>query len=172
MKQLGAHAIKGTPMAALLAITIMATGHAQTARHMQTRSSRGSGVKSVLDCAAGQAEIAGSNNILTINGDCKKLEVLGSNNAIMVALAESAEVQLVGSNNKIIWTTPNGPSPSIQQLGSGNTVSKGGWPESVCSRNAGCEAPSARLGWAQLAGIFGKRSLSPPSCTQGWALSQ
>jgi Protein of unknown function (DUF3060) len=112
-------------MAALLAITIMATGHAQTAAHANAQFA-GSDVKSVLDCAAGQAEIAGSNNILTINGDCKKLEVLGSNNAIMVALAERAEVQLVGSNNKIIWTTPNGPSPSIQQLGSGNTISKGG----------------------------------------------
>jgi Protein of unknown function (DUF3060) len=125
MKHLGAHAIKGTPMAALLAITIMATGHAQTAARANAQFA-GSDVKSVLDCATGRAEIAGSNNILTINGDCKKLEVLGSNNAITVALAENAEVQLVGSNNKIIWTTPSGRSPSIQQLGSGNTISKGG----------------------------------------------
>jgi hypothetical protein len=71
MKQLGAHAIKGTPMAALLAITIMATGHAQTAARANAQFA-GSDVKSVLDCATGRAEIAGSNNILTINGDCKK----------------------------------------------------------------------------------------------------
>jgi hypothetical protein len=125
MKHLATDATKGAATAAVLAVTIVATGHAQTAIRANAQFA-GSGAKSVLDCAAGQAEIAGSNNILTIKGDCKKLEVLGSNNAITVALAENAEVQLVGSNNNIIWTTPSGHTPSIQQLGSGNTISKGG----------------------------------------------
>jgi hypothetical protein len=77
MKDLVTDATKGAAAAAVLAVIIMATGHAQTAARANAQFA-GSGVKSVLDCAAGQAEIAGSNNILIINGDDKKLEVLGS----------------------------------------------------------------------------------------------
>jgi DUF3060 family protein len=125
MMHLVTDATRGAATAAVLAVAVMATGHAQTAAPASAQFA-GSGLKSVLDCAAGRAEIAGSNNILTITGNCKKLEVLGSNNAITVALADDAEVQLVGSNNKISWTTPSGRNPSIQQLGSGNTISKSG----------------------------------------------
>lgn len=114
-------------MAAVLGMAIVTGGQAQTTESGGVQFAA-SGQKSVLDCTAGQAQIAGSNNILTLTGACKKLSVLGSNNAITVALTEDAQVQLVGSNNKITWTTPSGRSPSIQELGSGNTVARGGRP--------------------------------------------
>ena len=82
----------------------------------------GSNQTTTLDCAGGGAQIAGSNNKLTLTGGCTMLGVLGSNNTVTVALATNARIQFVGSNNIVTWTSPDGKEPMAQHLGSDNTL--------------------------------------------------
>jgi hypothetical protein len=58
--------------------------------------------------------------------DVRSWKFFESNNSITIVLAKDAEVELVGSNNKVTWTTPDGTNPHIQELGSGNSIMKGG----------------------------------------------
>jgi hypothetical protein len=67
----------------------------------------GSGQTTTLDCAGGSAHIFGSNNKLILTGGCTWLDMVGSNNTIIVALAEGANIGFAGSNNAITWTSPN-----------------------------------------------------------------
>jgi Protein of unknown function (DUF3060) len=48
----------------------------------------GSGQTTTLDCAGGGAHIFGSNNKLTLTGECAWLDMVGSNNVITDALAK------------------------------------------------------------------------------------
>ena len=82
----------------------------------------GSGQAKALDCAGGGIQIAGSNNKLVLTGGCTMLGMVGSNNTVTAGLANNGSIQFVGSNNAITWTTPDGKEPSVQNLGSGNTL--------------------------------------------------
>jgi hypothetical protein len=82
----------------------------------------GSGQTTTLDCAGGGVQILGSNNKLTVTGGCAMLSMVGSNNAVTATLAKNANIQFVGSNNEIIWSTPDGKQPLTQYLGSGNIL--------------------------------------------------
>jgi hypothetical protein len=104
--------------AVLFGATILNCALAQT----PTVLFAGSNHASTLDCAGGGAQIAGSNNKLILTGGCTMLSVLGSNNAVTVALAANARIQLVGSNDAVAWTSPDGKEPMVQYLGSDNTL--------------------------------------------------
>jgi DUF3060 family protein len=69
-----------------------------------------------LDCAGGGAHIFGSNNTLTLTGGCKWLDMVGSNNTFIVALASGANIDFAGSNNAITWTSPDGKEPVVRHL--------------------------------------------------------
>ncbi len=77
----------------------------------------GSGQTATLDCVGGGAEFVGSNNRFTLTGDCTSLEMFGSNNMVTIALANEANIEIVGSNNTITWTTPDGKDPRVEHLG-------------------------------------------------------
>jgi hypothetical protein len=83
----------------------------------------GSNQTATLDCGGG-AEIAGSNNKLTLRGGCTKLEMFGSGNTVSIAFGQSANIQLVGSASAITWIMPNGNERVVQDLGSGNTLAR------------------------------------------------
>ena len=86
----------------------------------------GSGQTTTLDCAGGGgAHIFGSNNTLTLTGGCAWVDMVGSNNRIVVALANGTNIQFAGSNNAITWTPPDGKEPAVRHLGSGNTLTAG-----------------------------------------------
>jgi hypothetical protein len=78
-----------------------------------------------LDCAGGGAHIFSSNNTLTLTGGCAWLDMVSSNNRIIVALANGANIQFAGSNNAITWTSPDGKEPAVRHLGFGNTLTAG-----------------------------------------------
>ena len=78
-----------------------------------------------LDCAGCGAHIFGSNNTLTLTGGSAWLDMVGSNNPIIVALANGANIEFAGSNNAITWTSPDGKEPVVRHMGSGNTLTAG-----------------------------------------------
>ena len=75
--------------------------------------------------AGGGAHIFGSNNKLTLTGECAWLDMVGSNNIITVALAKDANIKFAGSNNAITWTSPDGKEPVVRHVGAGNTLTAG-----------------------------------------------
>ena len=81
-----------------------------------------SGQTGTLDCAGGKAAIMGSNNILTISGNCAGLDMYGSGNKLTVQFKPGAEISFVGSGNAISWTSADGKPPKVSYVGSGNTL--------------------------------------------------
>ncbi len=81
-----------------------------------------SGITSELNCAGKAAQVSGSDNRLTILGDCSQLEVFGSNNRIAITLARGATVQVFGSNNDVTWSVQSGAPPKIEAVGSANAI--------------------------------------------------
>jgi hypothetical protein len=84
-----------------------------------------SNATATLDCGGGKAAIVGSNNTLTIGGHCAALELMGSSNKITVEFGANAKIDFVGSNNRIVWKTPDGKPPKVTYVGSDNTLTKG-----------------------------------------------
>ena len=83
----------------------------------------GSGQTTTLNSAG--AHILGSNKTLTLTGACKWLDMVGSNNTVVVAFANGANIEFAGSNNSITWTSPDGKEPVVRHFGSGNTLTVG-----------------------------------------------
>ena len=104
---------------AVLLIATVGTGPHARAAGVEVASS---GIKSELNCAGKGAQISGSDNMLTILGDCSQLEVFGSNNRIAITLAQGATVQVFGSNNDVTWSMRNGKLPKIETVGSANAI--------------------------------------------------
>jgi hypothetical protein len=46
----------------------------------------------------------------------------GSNNNMTVAFGKNVRIELVGADNAITWTTPDGKEPAVSNLGAGNTL--------------------------------------------------
>ena len=61
----------------------------------------------------------------TLAGACKWLDMVGSNNTVVVAFANGANIEFAGSNNAITWTSPDGKEPVVRHVGSGNTLTAG-----------------------------------------------
>ena len=77
---------------------------------------------STLDCAGGKAEVVGSNNVLTIQGNCSGLDLAGSGNKLTIAFGAGAKISVVGSSNAILWTAADGKTPKISTVGGDNTL--------------------------------------------------
>jgi hypothetical protein len=76
----------------------------------------------MLDCAGGKAEIMGSNDVLTIKGNCSGLDLAGSGNKITIEFGRAAAINFVGSGNAIAWTSADGKPPKVTYVGSENTL--------------------------------------------------
>jgi Protein of unknown function (DUF3060) len=115
----------------LVGVTILAGAFAQTKKLGDGLSSEGIGAlfagsnQTTMDCAGGGAHIFGSNNTLTLTGACTWLDMVGSNNPIIIALANGANIEFAGSNNAITWTSPDGKEPVVRHLDSGNSLTAG-----------------------------------------------
>jgi hypothetical protein len=104
--------------ASLFGLTMLTDAVAQTPSPRFAASNQ----TTTLDCAGGGAQIAGSNNKLTLTGECTMLRVLGSNNTVTAALATNAHIEFAGSNNAVTWTSSDGKEPMVQNRGSNNTL--------------------------------------------------
>ena len=104
---------------ALIGGVIMpATAEAQTSSNQAGFVS--SGQTATVDCIGGQAAIVGSNNDLTIKGNCTSLSL--PSNKISIQFAPGAQISFVGSDITISWTSADGKAPKVSYVGSGNTL--------------------------------------------------
>jgi Protein of unknown function (DUF3060) len=82
----------------------------------------GNKITATLDCVGGNAAIRGSANVLNITGKCSSLKLNGSGNKITIEFGPAAKVDIYGSSNAIVWTSTDGKPPTINYVGSANTV--------------------------------------------------
>ena len=80
------------------------------------------GTTADIDCAQGKAiNVGGSNNTLTIKGTCSSVNIGGADNKVTLDNVET-EISVVGIDNTVVYKAGD---PKIEDLGSGNKVSKG-----------------------------------------------
>ncbi|KZS49974.1 hypothetical protein A4G26_04085 [Mycobacterium kansasii] len=80
------------------------------------------GATDKLDCADGKSlNIAGSNNTLIVTGRCNSVIIGGDANKVSFQKVDT-EIVVAGLNNTVTYHEGN---PQIQDLGSGNSISKG-----------------------------------------------
>lgn len=79
------------------------------------------GVGQVLgrECGGGDTiKVTGSNNQVSLYGECASLEVVGSGNSVHADALQSVIVS--GTGNQIFWKT--GSAPKFSQTGTGNSL--------------------------------------------------
>lgn len=80
------------------------------------------GTTADLDCAEGKSlNVGGSNNTLTVRGTCSSVNIGGADNKITFDKI-STEIAIVGLNNTVGYKDGD---PKVNNLGSGNTITKG-----------------------------------------------
>lgn len=80
------------------------------------------GTTADIDCAQGKAlNVGGSNNTLTIKGTCSSVNIGGADNKVTLDNVET-EISVVGIDNTVVYKAGD---PKVEDLGSGNKVSKG-----------------------------------------------
>lgn len=80
------------------------------------------GTTADIDCAEGKSlNVGGSNNTLTVKGNCANVNVGGADNKISFERVD-AELSVVGLNNTVTYREGD---PTINDTGSNNTVTKG-----------------------------------------------
>ncbi|WP_395308220.1 DUF3060 domain-containing protein [Mycobacterium sp. AMU20-3851] len=80
------------------------------------------GTTAEIDCAQGKSlNVGGSNNTLTIKGSCSSVNIGGADNKVTLERVES-EISVVGIDNTVVYKAGD---PKVEDLGSGNKVSKG-----------------------------------------------
>ena len=81
------------------------------------------GTTTTLDCGDGKSlNVGGSNNILTVNGNCGTVSIGGADNKITINKIDK-HLNVVGFNNTISYKQGD---PKVDNLGSGNTITKAG----------------------------------------------
>lgn len=93
-------------------------------KNNKTISVEGVGQTKTYISEGGNAEVSGTNNIITINGRISRLEVSGSGNTIMTDKVSSIVVE--GTSNKVYYKsapTKTG-KPAVSSSGVGNNIEK------------------------------------------------
>jgi hypothetical protein len=79
------------------------------------------GKTDTLDCADGKGlNIGGSKNTLTVTGKCGSVVIGGDDNKVNFDTVET-ELIVAGLNNTVTY---RGGQPNVQDLGTGNTITK------------------------------------------------
>jgi hypothetical protein len=80
------------------------------------------GTKADIDCGQGKSlNIGGSNNTLTVRGNCASVSVGGADNAITIARIDGT-LSVVGLNNTVTYQDGD---PEVDDSGTGNRVTRG-----------------------------------------------
>ena len=80
------------------------------------------GTTGEIDCADGKSvNVGGSNNTLTVKGNCSNVNIGGADNKITFERVDS-ELSVVGLNNSVTYREGD---PTINDTGSNNTITKG-----------------------------------------------
>lgn len=84
---------------------------------------QGAGQNSEMDCAGSSAKIEGASNRIVVTGRCTLLTIEGASNRVRVDMAKNGTIQVVGADNEIHWTTPDGSKPRLRITGAANRIS-------------------------------------------------
>lgn len=87
-------------------------------------SFEGEGKTVSLDCEGGAARVEGANNMVTVTGQCARLDVEGMANTVTVDLASRGTIAVEGTDNMVIWTTPDDSEPTVHSEGYANEVAR------------------------------------------------
>jgi hypothetical protein len=80
------------------------------------------GTTADIDCAEGKSlNVGGSNNSLTVKGTCASVNIGGADNKITFDNIDE-DLSVVGLNNTVTYKAGD---PKVEDLGSGNKISKG-----------------------------------------------
>ena len=80
------------------------------------------GTTADIDCADGKSlNVGGSNNSLTVKGTCASVNIGGADNKITFDNIDK-DLSVVGLNNTVTYKAGD---PKVEDLGSGNKISKG-----------------------------------------------
>lgn len=80
------------------------------------------GTTAEVDCADGKSlNVGGSNNNLTVIGTCSNVNIGGTDNTIAFDRIDN-EISVVGLNNIVTYKDGD---PTVDDLGSGNRITKG-----------------------------------------------
>jgi hypothetical protein len=108
--------MRGLGLCALLAIAAAGTASAQVAVSQ-------SNLKKSFDCGGKEATIVGSQNELTLTGECPTLTVKGSQNTISVEAVGT--IRVVGTMNKVTWQRSTiDKGPKITRSGLDNVITQ------------------------------------------------
>jgi len=67
--------------------------------------------------------VSGSENRVTLTGDCAKVAVMGSKN--VVAIEGASKIAVMGTDNEVTWKRGvGGKGPNVSRMGSNNKVTK------------------------------------------------
>ncbi|WPB77827.1 DUF3060 domain-containing protein [Archangium violaceum] len=70
-----------------------------------------------------EVNISGSDNEITLTGECKRVSVSGSTN--MVKVEAAAAIEVMGSDNQVTWKREvGGKKPKVTRTGSNNKVTQ------------------------------------------------
>ncbi|BBZ40657.1 DUF3060 domain-containing protein [Mycobacterium conspicuum] len=78
------------------------------------------GAKDTIDCNDGNLRLDGDNNTYTVTGHCRRLDIFGSANHVVVDSADT--IGAFGDDNAVIY---HSGSPTINKTGNNNTVWRG-----------------------------------------------
>ena len=80
------------------------------------------GTTADIDCADGKSlNVGGSNNTLNVKGACASVNIGGADNKITLETIDK-DLSVVGLNNTVTYRDGD---PKVDDLGSGNRISKG-----------------------------------------------
>lgn len=100
----------------------------------------GAGRRATLDCRGGTIAIVGHGNSLNIRGPCRKIDLTGTGNALVIESVVSIEIS--GAKNHVTWLhEQDGRPPRVSRTGSDNTVVRANPPRAT--RAGDVPSPSA-----------------------------
>jgi hypothetical protein len=82
----------------------------------------GSAVTETHDCGGGDVSVTASRSMITLEGTCRTVKVVGNSNTVTVKAAVQA-IHAVGRANTVIWSAArNSTAPAVKHVGTQNRV--------------------------------------------------
>jgi hypothetical protein len=82
----------------------------------------GNAVTETHDCGGGDVSVTASRSMITLEGTCRTVKVVGNSNTVKVKAAVQA-IHAVGRANTVIWSAArNSTAPAVKHVGTQNRV--------------------------------------------------
>jgi Protein of unknown function (DUF3060) len=83
-------------------------------------------IRTPIACGPVPIQLAGSRLDTRLTGGCRYVRITGGHNDIQIDIAPGGTIELVGSNNDVVWKQIQpGPTPRLIDTGANNTFHQG-----------------------------------------------